>query len=159
MMAKTKDELERILAGEVIDYLAAHESVDPVVVARPDGPICSILGYLFTHLLEEKDNLPYGFWIDDVIPGWYGISTFPYGLEFYGYAIWGDDSGDQWAAPVAVNVQVAPEGVALAKYRLDFGDGRRGLTRLHLGQQHVKELEMNRPEAWLFTFTMESSAK
>jgi len=37
-MAKTKDQLEQILAGEVIDYLAAPESVDPGVVASREGP-------------------------------------------------------------------------------------------------------------------------
>jgi hypothetical protein len=157
-MAKTKNELERMLAGEVIDYLDASESGDRDEVAKREGPMSLTLGRLFMRWLEDKENLPCGFWIDEVRPGWYGIRSFPSGLEFYGYAIWGDDSRRQWAAPVSVKVQVAPEGGSLAKYRLDFGDGRRGLTRLSLGQ-HDKVLEMNRPEAWLFTFTKESSAK
>jgi hypothetical protein len=158
-MVKTKDELERILTGEVIDYLAVAESSDPDALAKREGPMCSTLGRLFTRRLEDKDNPPWGFWVDDMIPGWYGLSTFPHGLEFYGYAIWGDHSRQQWAAPAAVKVQVTPEGGSLANYRLDFGDARRGLTRLPLGQNHVKVIEMNRPETWLSTFTEESSAK
>jgi hypothetical protein len=158
-MAKTKEELERILAGEVIDYLAVAESGDHEEVGTREGPMCVTLGRLFTRWLEDKDNLPWGFWVDDVTAGWHGIRTFPYGLEFYGYAIWGTDGRQQWAAPAAVHVQVAPEGGSLANYRLDFGDARCGLTRLPLGQNHVKVIEMNRPETWLFTFTEESSAK
>jgi hypothetical protein len=119
-MAKTRDELEQILAGEVIDYLAVAESVDPDVVARREVPMCVTLGRLLTRWLEDKDNLPYGFWIDDVAPGWYGIRTFPYGLGFYGFAIWGDDSRNQWAAPAAVEVQVAPEGRGAGKVSTRF---------------------------------------
>lgn len=148
-MGMTKDELERELAGEIKDYLAIAKSGNREVVEKCERAMCETLEWLFTGWLQNEENLPRGFWIDGIFPSCYGITTFPLGLEFYGYALWGDHSRHEWVAPLNVNVQLAPGGVSLAKYRLDFGDAARGISRLPIDR--IKKILEKKPDPWMFT--------
>jgi hypothetical protein len=156
-MAITADEVERKLAADIMEYLAVAESEDHTLRTMRSGPVLQDLGWLLEDHLEGQEGYPFGIGIDRVDPGWFGIRTFPLGLEFYGYAMWYRDGKRMCVDPFAVRVQVAPAGDFLAEYRLEFGDARRGLGHIGWGR-HAKEIEKNRPEKWLFTFTKELSS-
>ena len=155
-MALTTDEIERKLAADITEYLAVAESEDHSLRTKRSAPVLQGLGWLLERHLEGQEGFPFGIGIDLVDPGWFGIRTFPFGLEFYGYAMWSTEGRREWVDPFSVRVQVAPAGGFLAEYRMEFGDARRGLGHIRWGR-HAKEIEKNRPEKWLFTFTKESS--
>ena len=153
----TKDELVRRLAGEVREFLAVAESGNREVIENCESAMCQSLECLFEGWLQDKENLPRGFWLDGISPSCYGIKTLPDGLEFYGWAWWGDDSRTQWVAPLNVRAQLAPGGASLAKYRLDFGDAARGITRLPIGR--IKRILERKPDRWMFTLVEELEGK